>query len=95
MRLSAASALFTVLLLAAVVLAVLLGSPSTKAAMPVNGEVRLASNTKTFTAATVLQLVGEGKIDLNKSVQRCGKVRDRATVSSPGSGAAVPARHRR
>ncbi|GII63393.1 serine hydrolase [Sphaerisporangium krabiense] len=32
---------------------------------PIDGHVRIGSNTKTFTAAAALQLVGEGKIDLD------------------------------
>ncbi|MFE3316918.1 serine hydrolase domain-containing protein [Nocardia sp. NPDC059195] len=32
---------------------------------PIDGHVRIASNTKTFTAALVLQLVAEGKIELD------------------------------
>jgi D-alanyl-D-alanine carboxypeptidase len=36
----------------------------TRAAVPVDGQVRAGSNTKTFTAVVVLQLVGEGRIDL-------------------------------
>ncbi|MFK8848574.1 serine hydrolase domain-containing protein [Streptomyces sp. Ac-502] len=35
------------------------------AAPPVNGHVRIGSNTKTFTATLVLQLVAEGKIGLD------------------------------
>jgi D-alanyl-D-alanine carboxypeptidase len=33
--------------------------------VPVNGRVRIASNTKMFTATVVLQLVGEGRVDLD------------------------------
>lgn len=33
--------------------------------VPVNGRVRIASNTKTFTATVVLQLAGEGRVDLD------------------------------
>lgn len=36
--------------------------------VPVNGRVRIASNTKMFTATVVLQLVGEGRIDLDAPV---------------------------
>ena len=32
---------------------------------PINGHVRIGSNTKTFTATLVLQLVAEGKIGLD------------------------------
>ncbi|MEV6873037.1 serine hydrolase domain-containing protein [Amycolatopsis sp. NPDC051128] len=35
---------------------------------PVNGHVRIGSNTKTFTAALVLQLVAEGKVGLDTAV---------------------------
>ncbi|MEV4018599.1 serine hydrolase domain-containing protein [Nonomuraea angiospora] len=35
---------------------------------PVNGHVRIGSNTKTFTATVVLQLVGEGRIGLDTPV---------------------------
>jgi D-alanyl-D-alanine carboxypeptidase len=37
--------------------------------VPVNGQVRIASNTKMFTATVVLQLVGEGKIGLDEPVE--------------------------
>jgi D-alanyl-D-alanine carboxypeptidase len=37
--------------------------------VPVDGQVRIGSNTKPFTAVTVLQLVGEGKIDLDKPIE--------------------------
>ncbi|MEU7046021.1 serine hydrolase domain-containing protein [Streptomyces varsoviensis] len=42
----------------------------TKAKVPVDGQVRAGSNTKPFTAAVVLQLAGEGKIDLEAPVER-------------------------
>lgn len=42
----------------------------TEEPVPVDGRVRIASNTKTFTATVVLQLVGEGKIDLDAPVER-------------------------
>ena len=42
----------------------------TKAKVPVNGQVRIASNTKMFTAVVVLQLVGEGRIELDAPVER-------------------------
>ncbi|MGY1841796.1 MULTISPECIES: serine hydrolase domain-containing protein [unclassified Modestobacter] len=38
--------------------------------VPVNGSVRIGSNTKTFTAVVVLQLVGEGRIDLDAPVEQ-------------------------
>jgi D-alanyl-D-alanine carboxypeptidase len=37
--------------------------------VPVNGQVRIGSNTKTFTAVVALQLVGEGRIDLDATVE--------------------------
>ncbi|WJV51059.1 serine hydrolase domain-containing protein [Streptomyces flavofungini] len=41
----------------------------TKAKVPVDGQVRVGSNTKTFTATVVLQLVGEGKVRLDKPIE--------------------------
>ncbi|MEV4630712.1 serine hydrolase domain-containing protein [Micromonospora sp. NPDC049523] len=41
----------------------------TKAKVPVDGQVRIASNTKMFTATVVLQLVGEGRVDLDTPVE--------------------------
>lgn len=46
------------------------GDLKTKAPVPVDGEVRIGSNTKTFTAVVVLQLVNEGKLDLDAPVER-------------------------
>ncbi|MGC5380803.1 serine hydrolase domain-containing protein [Micromonospora sp. DT68] len=37
--------------------------------VPRDGQVRIGSNTKTFTAVVVLQLVGEGRIDLDGPVE--------------------------
>ncbi|MEV6425538.1 serine hydrolase domain-containing protein [Streptomyces sp. NPDC051662] len=45
------------------------GDLATGAPVPADGQVRIASNTKTFTAVVVLQLVGEGKIDLDAPVE--------------------------
>ncbi|MGP3932515.1 serine hydrolase domain-containing protein [Nonomuraea sp. KM88] len=45
------------------------GDLRTKAEVPVDGQVRIASNTKTFTAVTVLQLVGEGKVKLDEPIE--------------------------
>lgn len=42
----------------------------TKAKVPVDGQVRVGSNTKTFTATVVLQLVGEGKISLDAPIEQ-------------------------
>ncbi|MFD3669351.1 serine hydrolase domain-containing protein [Streptomyces sp. NPDC058672] len=43
---------------------------STKAKVPVDGQVRAGSNTKSFTATVVLQLVGEGKVKLGARVEK-------------------------
>ncbi|GIJ48767.1 serine hydrolase [Virgisporangium aliadipatigenens] len=45
------------------------GDLRTGAKVPANGRVRIASNTKMFTATVVLQLVGEGKIGLDEPVE--------------------------
>nr|WP_244943162.1 serine hydrolase domain-containing protein [Streptomyces inhibens] len=42
----------------------------TGAKVPVDGQVRAGSNTKTFTAVVVLQLVGEGKVALDAPIER-------------------------
>ena len=42
---------------------------TTKAKVPVDGQVRIASNTKMFTSVTVLQLVGEGKVSLDEPIE--------------------------
>ncbi|MEW1928395.1 serine hydrolase domain-containing protein [Streptomyces sp. NPDC088360] len=44
------------------------GDLATGSKVPRDGRVRIGSNTKTFTAVVVLQLVGEGKIGLDDSV---------------------------
>ncbi|MER5667802.1 serine hydrolase domain-containing protein [Streptomyces mirabilis] len=44
------------------------GDLATGAKVPRDGQVRIGSNTKTFTAVAVLQLVGEGKIGLDAPV---------------------------
>jgi D-alanyl-D-alanine carboxypeptidase len=41
-----------------------------KTRVPQNGQVRLGSNTKIFTAVVVLQLVGEGKIRLDDPIEK-------------------------
>ncbi|HEV7976200.1 serine hydrolase domain-containing protein [Amycolatopsis sp.] len=46
------------------------GDVETNAKVPVDGQVRIGSNTKTFTAVAVLQLVGEGKIDLAAPIEK-------------------------
>ncbi|MFF9906895.1 serine hydrolase domain-containing protein [Streptomyces olivaceus] len=45
------------------------GDLATGAAVPVNGQVRAGSNTKSLTAAVVLQLVGEDKVKLDEPVE--------------------------
>jgi D-alanyl-D-alanine carboxypeptidase len=45
------------------------GDLTTTAKVPVDGQVRVGSNTKTFVATVVLQLVGEGKIDLAEPIE--------------------------
>ncbi|MEC4016906.1 serine hydrolase domain-containing protein [Streptomyces sp. H27-D2] len=42
----------------------------TGAKVPVDGQVRIGSNTKAFTATVVLQLVGEGKVDLDAPIEK-------------------------
>jgi D-alanyl-D-alanine carboxypeptidase len=44
------------------------GDLTTGSKVPRDGQVRIGSNTKSFTAVVVLQLVGEGKIDLDAFV---------------------------
>lgn len=46
------------------------GNLRTSTAVPTNGRVRIASNTKMFTATVILQLVGEGRIGLDAPVER-------------------------
>ncbi|MEU9145968.1 serine hydrolase domain-containing protein [Streptomyces sp. NPDC048349] len=41
----------------------------TRAKVPVDGQVRIGSNTKAFTATVVLQLVGEGRIALDSAIE--------------------------
>ncbi|MFE5626354.1 serine hydrolase domain-containing protein [Streptomyces virginiae] len=45
------------------------GDLATGAEVPRDGQVRIGSNTKTFTAVVVLQLVGEGRIGLDAPVE--------------------------
>lgn len=45
------------------------GDLATGATPPANGYVRIGSNTKTFTAVVVLQLVAEGRVQLDRSIQ--------------------------
>ncbi|MFI6686752.1 serine hydrolase domain-containing protein [Streptomyces sp. NPDC050485] len=44
------------------------GDLATRAKVPMDGQVRIGSNTKTFTAVVALQLVGERKIGLDATV---------------------------
>ncbi|GAA2903351.1 serine hydrolase [Actinoplanes cyaneus] len=41
----------------------------TGATIPANAQIRIGSNTKTFTAVVVLQLVGEGRVKLDEPVE--------------------------
>ncbi|MFC0629235.1 serine hydrolase domain-containing protein [Kribbella deserti] len=43
---------------------------TTEAKAPVDGKVRMASNTKTYVATVVLQLVGEGKVALDAPIDK-------------------------
>lgn len=45
------------------------GDLATGERVPVDGQVRIGSNSKTFVAATVLQLVGEGAIGLDEPIE--------------------------
>ncbi|WP_169984520.1 serine hydrolase [Microbispora sp. H10836] len=45
------------------------GDLRTRARAPVDGEVRIGSNTKTFVSVVVLQLAGEGKVRLDEPVE--------------------------
>ena len=57
---------------------------------PPDGQVRIASNTKTFTATVVLQLVGEGLVELDEPIETYlpGLVRGEGN-----DGAAITVRH--
>ena len=46
------------------------GNLETGTPVPANGRVRIASNTKMFTATVILQLVGKGEIELDAPVER-------------------------
>ncbi|MER6394987.1 serine hydrolase domain-containing protein [Kitasatospora sp. NPDC001603] len=45
------------------------GDLATGAKVPMDGQIRIGSNTKTFTAVVVLQLVAEGKVGLDSPVE--------------------------
>ncbi|WP_437282775.1 serine hydrolase domain-containing protein [Sorangium sp. So ce375] len=45
------------------------GDLETEAKVPVDGQVRIGSNSKPFTAVVVLQLVGEGQVDLDAPIE--------------------------
>ncbi|MFC0600071.1 serine hydrolase domain-containing protein [Streptomyces palmae] len=47
-----------------------LGDVATGAPVPGDGQVRIGSNTKAFTAVVMLQLVSEGKVKLNARVEK-------------------------
>ncbi|QLY27703.1 serine hydrolase domain-containing protein [Nocardia huaxiensis] len=46
------------------------GDIATGAGFPDNAQFRIASNTKTFVAVVVLQLVGEGRVELDAPIER-------------------------
>ncbi|MBT2484690.1 beta-lactamase family protein [Microbacterium sp. ISL-108] len=46
------------------------GNVDTGAQPPIDGEVRIASNTKMFVSTVVLQLVQEGRVDLDAPIDR-------------------------
>lgn len=54
----------------------------TKTPAPVDGQVRVGSNTKTFTATVVLQLVGEGKVALDSPSRRTCRTSSGARAST-------------
>ncbi|MFF3440284.1 serine hydrolase domain-containing protein [Streptosporangium sp. NPDC002721] len=56
------------------------GDLKTRSEVPADGRVRIASNTKMYTATVVLQLVGEGKVELDEPIEKYlpGLVRGRA-----------------
>jgi D-alanyl-D-alanine carboxypeptidase len=60
------------------------GDLAIRSRMPRDGQVRIGSNTKTFTAVVVLQLVGEGRISLDATVEQYlpGVVRDHGNAGS-------------
>ncbi|MEU9829310.1 serine hydrolase domain-containing protein [Micromonospora chersina] len=43
--------------------------PRTKAKVPTDGYIRIASNTKMYTAVAIVQLVDEGKVDLDEPIE--------------------------
>ncbi|MEV6557376.1 serine hydrolase domain-containing protein [Nocardia sp. NPDC051756] len=46
------------------------GNLDTRAPFPADGRVRIGSNTKTFVATVIMQLVAEGKVDLDAPIER-------------------------
>ncbi|GAA1028798.1 serine hydrolase domain-containing protein [Virgisporangium ochraceum] len=61
----------------------------TKRRVPADGRVRLASNTKAFTAVVVLQLVGEGRVGLDEPVETYLP----GVVRGPVDGRGITVRH--
>lgn len=45
------------------------GDLKTRSKVPADGQVRIGSNTKTFTSVVVLQLAGEGKVTLDEPIE--------------------------
>ncbi|MBB5807930.1 D-alanyl-D-alanine carboxypeptidase [Saccharothrix ecbatanensis] len=64
------------------------GDIRTKSKVPTDGYVRIASNTKMFTAVAILQLADEGKLALDDTVERFLP----GVVRGAGDGAAVDGR---
>jgi D-alanyl-D-alanine carboxypeptidase len=65
------------------------GDIRTKSKVPTDGYVRIASNTKMYTAVAVLQLAGEGKLALDDTVEKFLP----GVVRGTGEGAAIDGRN--
>ncbi|MEV8440711.1 serine hydrolase domain-containing protein [Actinosynnema sp. NPDC051121] len=65
------------------------GDIRTKSKVPTDGYVRIASSTKMFTAVAILQLVGDGKLALDDTVEKILP----GVVRGTGDGAAVDGRN--
>jgi D-alanyl-D-alanine carboxypeptidase len=64
------------------------GDIRTKSKVPTDGYVRIASNTKMFTAVAILQLAGDGKLALDDTVEKFLP----GVVRGTGAGAAIDGR---
>lgn len=65
------------------------GDIRTRSKVPADGYVRIASNTKMFTAVAVLQLAGDGKLSLDDTVEKHLP----GVVRGTGDGAAIDGRN--